>query len=201
MNQTAIGGYIARKRKEQNLTQEQLAQQLGVSNKTISKWENGKCMPDYSIIQKLCDVIHVSLPELMDGEDAAEDSVRVYDDEQILDLLRRTQELERQKGVLCGFVLIVLGIASSALSRTTGGTDVQDFLSGILMGLSVAEILAGIWTSAPEAVKTHRLLRANRSVQRRRCVCFVYCFGTSSSPSSHAGSLRVMARISPLLTP
>ena len=98
MNQTAIGGYIARKRKEQNLTQEQLAQQLGVSNKTISKWENGKCMPDYSIIQKLCDVIHVSLPELMDGEDAAEDSVRVYDDEQILDLLRRTQELERQKG-------------------------------------------------------------------------------------------------------
>ena len=41
MNQTAIGSYIARKRKEQNLTQEQLAQQLGVSNKTISKWENG----------------------------------------------------------------------------------------------------------------------------------------------------------------
>ena len=41
MNQTAIGSYIARKRKEQNLTQEQLAEQLSVSNKTISKWENG----------------------------------------------------------------------------------------------------------------------------------------------------------------
>ena len=132
MNQTAIGGYIARKRKEQNLTQEQLAQQLGVSNKTISKWENGKCMPDYSIIQKLCEALHVTLPELMDGEDAAEDSVRVYDDEQILDLLRRTQELERQKGVLCGVVLIVLGIASGAVSKTTGGTDVQDFISGVL---------------------------------------------------------------------
>ena len=134
-------------------TQEQLAQQLGVSNKTISKWENGTCMPDYSIIQKLCDAIHVTLPELMDGEDAAEDSVRVYDDEQILDLLRRTQELERQKGVLCGFVLIVLGIASSALSRTTGGTDVQDFLSGILMGLSVAEILVGIWAAGKKLLK------------------------------------------------
>lgn len=67
MNQTAIGSYIARKRKEQNLTQEQLAEQLSVSNKTISKWENGKCMPDYSIIQKLCEAIHVTLPELMDG--------------------------------------------------------------------------------------------------------------------------------------
>ena len=153
MNQTAISGYIARKRKEQNLTQEQLAQQLGVSNKTISKWENGKCMPDYSIIQRLCDAIHVTLPELMDGEDAAEDSVRVYDDEQILNLLRRTQELERQKGALYGLVLVVLGIASGAMSKTTGGTDVQDFLSGILMGLSVAEILAGIWVAGKTFLK------------------------------------------------
>ena len=144
MNQTAIGSYIARKRKEQNLTQEQLAEKLGVSNKTISKWENGKCMPDYSIIQTLCEALHVTLPELMDGEDAAEDSVRIYDDAQILDLLRRTQELERQKGVLYGLVLVVLGIASGAMSRTTGGTEVQDFASGLLMGLSVAEMLAGI---------------------------------------------------------
>ena len=41
MNQTAIGRYIVRKRREQNLTQEQLAEQLGISNKTVSKWENG----------------------------------------------------------------------------------------------------------------------------------------------------------------
>ena len=153
MNQTAIGSYIARKRKEQNLTQEQLAETLGVSNKTISKWENGKCMPDYGIIQKLCEALGVTLPELMDGEDAADSSVRVYDDEQILGLLRRTQELERQKGVLCGFVLIVLGIASSALSRTTGGTDVQDFFSGILMALSVAEMLAGICVAGKKLLK------------------------------------------------
>ena len=153
MNQTAIGSYIARKRKEQNLTQEQLAQQLGVSNKTISKWENGKCMPDYSVIQALCDALHVTLPELMDGEDVAEDSLRVYDDEQILDLLRRTQELERQKGILYGIALIVLGIASSALSTTTGGTDVQDVISGILMGLSIVEILAGIWIAGRRVIQ------------------------------------------------
>ena len=72
-------------------------------------------MPDYSIIHKLCDALHVTRPELMDGEDAAEDSVRVYDDAQILDLLHRTQELERQKGILYGVALITLGIASSAM--------------------------------------------------------------------------------------
>ena len=144
MNQTTIGSYIAQKRRAQNLTQEQLAEKLGVSNKTISKWENGKCMPDYSIIQTLCEALHVTIPELMDGEDAADSSVRVYDDAQILDLLRRTQELERQKSILYGLVLIILGIACGAMSKTTGGTDVQDFISGVLMGLSVAEILVGI---------------------------------------------------------
>ena len=143
MNQTTIGKYIACKRKEQNLTQEQLAQQLGVSNDHLQVG-TGKCMPDYSIIHKLCDALHVTRPELMDGEDAAEDSVRVYDDAQILDLLHRTQELERQKGILYGVALITLGIASSAMSGTVGGTDVRDFISGILMGLSVVEILAGI---------------------------------------------------------
>ena len=102
-------------------------------------------MPDYSLIQKLCEALDVTLPELMDGEDAAENSVRVYDDEQILDLLCRTQELERQKNILYGLVLIVLGIASGAMSKTTGGTDVQKFIAGILMGLSAAETLSGIW--------------------------------------------------------
>ena len=144
MNQTAIGSYIAKKRREKNLTQEQLAEKLGVSNKTISKWENGKCMPDYSIIEQLCKELSVTLSELMDGEDAAEDSVRVYDDEQILDLLRRTQKLERQKGILYGVILVVLGIACNAMSGTVSGSHVQEFISGLLMGLSVAEILAGI---------------------------------------------------------
>ena len=65
MNQTAIGSYIARKRKEQNLTQEQLAQQLGVSNKTISKWENGESQPDLATLAALCDIFHVSADELL----------------------------------------------------------------------------------------------------------------------------------------
>ena len=50
MNQQVIGKFISLKRKEKNLTQEQLAEKIGVSNKTVSKWENGKCMPDYSVI-------------------------------------------------------------------------------------------------------------------------------------------------------
>ena len=63
------------------------------------------------------------------------------------------RELERQKGALYGLVLVVLGIASGAMSKTTGGTDVQNFISGVLMGLSVAEILAGIWVAGKTFLK------------------------------------------------
>jgi transcriptional regulator with XRE-family HTH domain len=143
MNQVTIGKYISQKRRELNLTQEELAEKLGVSNKTISKWENGKCMPDYSIIQNLCDVLNTTLAELMDGEDA-DSSVRVYDDNQILDLLRRTQELEKQRRVQSGFILIILGIASNAMASTISGSNVKDFLSGLLLGLSIIEMIAGM---------------------------------------------------------
>lgn len=115
-----------------------------MSNKTISKWENGKCMPDYSIIEQVCRELSVTLSELMNGEDAAKDRMRVYDDEHILDLLRRMQDLERQKGILYGIILVVLGLACSAMSATASGSEVQGFVSGLLMGLSAAEILAGI---------------------------------------------------------
>ena len=144
MNQITIGRFIAQKRKEQILTQEQLAERLGVSNKTISKWETGKCMPDYAVIKNLCEALKVSVSELMDGEEADAKSIRAYDDEQILDLLRRTQELEKQKVMMTGVILIVMGIALQALSHTLSGSDVKDFFSGLLLGLSVAEMLAGI---------------------------------------------------------
>lgn len=145
MNQLTIGKFISQKRKEKNLTQEQLAEKLGVSNKTISKWETGKCMPDYSVVKKLCEELEITVPELMDGEEAEEKSVRAYDDEQILDLLRRTQELEKQKEMLYGILLIVMGIALQALSHTFGGSNVKDFFSGLLLGVSIAEMLVGVY--------------------------------------------------------
>lgn len=77
MDQITTGKFIARKRKEQNLTQEQLAERLGVSNKTIFKWETGKCMPDYAVVKSLCEELKVSVSELMDGEEAEDKSVRV----------------------------------------------------------------------------------------------------------------------------
>ena len=118
MNQIMIGRFIAMKRKEKNLTQEQLAEKLGISNKTISKWENGKCMPDYSIVKPLCQELGITITELMDGEIKENNSIRIFDEQQIIDMLERIQRLEKQKQSLFGIMLIIMGIAMIALSLT-----------------------------------------------------------------------------------
>ena len=81
----------------------------------------------------------------MDGEKSEEKSVRTYDEEQIMDLLKKTQNLEKQKELLYGILLIVMGIALQALSHTLGGSNVKDFFSGLLLGTSIAEMLVGIY--------------------------------------------------------
>ena len=63
MDLRKIGQYIASKRKEQGLTQVELAEKLGMSNKSVSKWERGVCLPDVSIYAELCDILGISLNE------------------------------------------------------------------------------------------------------------------------------------------
>ena len=145
MEQKKIGSFIAACRKQHGMTQVQFAEKLGVTNKAVSKWETGKCMPDYSIIKNLCDELEITVAELFDGETSGEKSVRVYDKEQFLNLLRRIQELEKQKNTLYGVVLIVMGIAMQALSYAVGGSDMKDFISGVLLGMSIAVMLIGVY--------------------------------------------------------
>lgn len=142
MNLLTIGKYIAQKRKEKNLTQMQLAERLNISNKTISKWENGNCMPDYSVIESLCHELSITIAELMDGEDAEQNSIRVYDETQMMDLLKRTQQLEKQKNILYGVLLILLGIGLFVISKTVIFTN---FFSGMLLGAAIAIILTGVY--------------------------------------------------------
>ena len=153
MNQLIIGQFIAKKRKEKNLTQSELAEKLGVSNKSVSKWENGRCMPDYSIIESLCKELDITIAELMDGENAVVNSIRTYDEKQTMDLLRRIEELENQRSSMYGILLIIMGIAMNALSQTLGGTDFTNFVSGLLLGLSIGGFLVGLYCIGRQFLK------------------------------------------------
>ena len=143
MDQIAIGKFIFKKRKEHNFTQEQLAERLGVSNKTISKWETGKCMPDYSIIEPLCQELNITLAELLDGEED-EKSIHTYDSQQILKMMKETQDLKNKKRMLIGIVVSLSGIVFLIYSQLIGGTDIQEMLSGFTLGISFPLMLLGI---------------------------------------------------------
>ena len=123
------------------------AEKLMVSNKTISKWETGKCMPDYSVMELLCEELNITLAELMNGEED-EKSIHTYDNEQIVEMLKEIQNLKAQKALIMGYCLLVMGGVMLALSQIFGGTDIQDFLSGFMLGLSIGEFLAGVFLLA-----------------------------------------------------
>ena len=86
MEPEKVGKFIAVCRKEKNLTQEQFAEKLGVTSKTVSRWENGKTMPDYSILDSLCYILDISINEFYYGKkieqedykDMSETNLKLY---------------------------------------------------------------------------------------------------------------------------
>ena len=87
MDQEKIGRFIANCRKECNITQEQVAEKLGVSNKTVSRWENGNGFPDVSLVQPLCELLKISVNELLLGEKIPEDNFRKKVEENTIRIL------------------------------------------------------------------------------------------------------------------
>lgn len=145
MDQIEIGNFIAKKRKEKNMTQAQLAQHLGVSDKTISKWETGKCIADYSIIDSLCEELDITVAEFINGKEAIDKSMQMYHDTQMLDLIKRTQVLEQQRASLYGFIVIIIGMILMLLHYFIGGSDEREFFSGFILGLSIIMVLTGVY--------------------------------------------------------
>ncbi len=106
MDQEKIGKFIAACRKEKGMTQNELAEILDVTDKAVSKWENGRCMPDISSLQTLTETLGITINELLSGERITEDKHLERADENIVQLLRKVIEMENrtQKILLCLFI-------------------------------------------------------------------------------------------------
>lgn len=90
MNQEEIGKFISKCRKENKLTQDQLAEKLGVSNKTISRWETGITMPDYSILKSLCDSLNITINELFGCQKISVENYKNITDKNLLNALENS---------------------------------------------------------------------------------------------------------------
>ena len=95
MDQIKIGKFIAECRKENHLTQMQLAEKLNITDRAVSKWETGKAMPDSSLMMELCDILHITVNELLNGEKIPqEDHVKKLE-MQLLEMVRQKEAADR----------------------------------------------------------------------------------------------------------
>ena len=109
MNQEKIGKFIAKCRKENNLTQEQLAEKLGVTDKSISRWENGKTMPDLSLFEPICKELKISVNELLNGEKTQNEKNQKDLDKNIINTINYAHKKIDSSINKFGILLLVIG--------------------------------------------------------------------------------------------
>lgn len=113
MNQEKIGKFIASCRKQKNITQQELAEKLGVTDRTIGNWENGRNMPDLSLFKPLCDELDITLNDLMSGEKVNQKEYQEKLEENIINTINYTNKKIKNKNNFIGLILIIFGILIS----------------------------------------------------------------------------------------
>lgn len=96
MDQVKIGKFIAKCRKNENLTQVQLAEKLNITDRAVSKWETGKAMPDSSIMLELCDVLKITVNDLLSGEVVAVDNYNKEMENRLVEMVKEKEQRDKQ---------------------------------------------------------------------------------------------------------
>ena len=112
MNQIKIGRFIAECRKKANLTQMQLAEKLGITDKAVSKWERGVAMPDTSIMLELCNILGISVNELLSGEKINMENDNQKTEQLLLDMAK---ELEKKNKAVWSSMWAIMIISITLL--------------------------------------------------------------------------------------
>ncbi len=143
MDQIKIGQFIAQKRKAAGYTQRQLADMLGISDKTVSKWECGNGMPEVSLMLPLCDALHINVNELLSGEDVTDANYKQKAEENMMHLVQEKEE-SKKKIILAAVVSVMALLSAIALCVLVQMLEMETWLRIVLIGIAVIEIVSGI---------------------------------------------------------
>ena len=147
MDLIKIGKYIAGKRKSLGMTQKQLAEKLGMSNKSVSKWERGVCLPDVSVYKELCSILGISLNEFLAGEDIAQENMIQKSETNIIEVIRDNIDKQKCLKVMKCILLVISICAVSVIGFTIYCLKKpQNYISPIAkdsIEMQTAELLAG----------------------------------------------------------
>jgi len=149
MDQIKIGKFIAECRKKNNLTQMQLAEKLDITDRAISKWENGKAMPDSSIMLDLCKELKISVNELLSGEMIEMKNYEENVEKNLLEMVKQKEETDKRLlkiEILMGWIAILPLLISTAIVSIV---PMEEWLGSVIVGTSIIPLLI----ATPFAIK------------------------------------------------
>lgn len=147
MDQVKTGSFIAAQRRALGLTQRELAERLGVSDKTISKWECGKGLPEVSLMLPLCEILGINVNELLTGQKLDAASYQQYAEENMMKLIDERKENKR-KLILEIVVVFITLLASCTLIMISGLLAMENWLRILLICIAVVVMFGGIAVAA-----------------------------------------------------
>lgn len=141
MNQEKIGKFIATCRKEKKYTQAALAEKIGITDRAVSKWENGKSMPDASIMLELCELLDINVNELLTGEHIVMDNYKEMAEANMLELKKKEQSMNKAFLAIEVLLLVVSMVFLVAISVATEYAITDQLWSKVLMFVAIVQLI------------------------------------------------------------
>ena len=144
MDQIKIGKFIADTRKQKNMTQRQLADALSISDKTVSKWECGKGLPEVSLMMPLCETLQITVNDLLSGERISDVAYKTKAEETMMNLMKENEENQQRMAlsVICGVVTII-AVCSLVIIASFIPMDTFNRVAILLVAVATAVIGIG----------------------------------------------------------
>ncbi len=157
MDQTKIGELLRELRKEKNLTQEDLAEKMNVSRRTVSRWETGSNMPDLDVLVELADYYDVDLRDIFNGKRRSDENMNTELKDTLMQAADYTQELKKKvtKRMNIMFVFGIIAMLFYLITLFGGygedGNHTWNFLQGVSLGVSFGMMIIGFIITSPFA--------------------------------------------------
>jgi transcriptional regulator with XRE-family HTH domain/DNA-directed RNA polymerase subunit RPC12/RpoP len=143
MDQSKIGKFISQRRKAQGLTQVQLAEKLGITDRAVSKWETGKSMPDVSVMIELCEILKITVNDLLCGEVVSMEKINETTEKNLLEMIKQKEEADKRLLSIEIVITVISVVFMLTLLFIAIFLSMQEWLRFLLIGLGAITFVVG----------------------------------------------------------